>query len=76
MIGVNGQTMTTKEAILAFLVMFLIQFAFAFNDIIQTMNTETDVSLIIIFKTAFSSLIVTLIFYGYNKISPKKPLEG
>jgi hypothetical protein len=46
-----------------------VQIAFKFDEIINTGNMPSEFEFI---KIASNSLVITLIFYGYNKITEKK----
>lgn len=69
MLGLSSMSNTWKLHVANFLIMLGVQIAFKFDEIINTGNMPSEFEFI---KIASNSLVITLIFYGYNKITEKK----
>jgi hypothetical protein len=69
MLGLSSMGNSWKLYVANFLVMFGVQIAFKFDEIINTGNLPSQFEFI---KIVSNSLVITLIFYGYNKITEKK----
>ena len=70
-LGSGSNTTSKLDYFLTFLTMFLIQLGFNFNDLLQSLNAWSDTSTLAVVKVFGSSLVTTLIFYGYNKRTEK-----
>lgn len=70
-LGLGSNTTTKLDYLLTFLTMFLIQLGFNANDLLQSLNAWGDTSTLAVVKVLGSSLVTTLIFYGYNKRTEK-----
>lgn len=69
MLGLSTRGNNWKLVVGNFLTVFLIQFVFALNDVIQTGRYPEIFEVVMM---ASSSLVTTLIFAGYNRIKESK----
>jgi hypothetical protein len=69
MLGLSAYGNNWKLALGNFLLIFGVQIAFKFDEIINTGALPTQFECV---KIASNSLVLTLIFYGYNKYMSKE----
>lgn len=69
MLGLSAYGNNWKLAIGNFLLIFGVQIAFKLDEIINTGTYPTEFEVV---KVISNSLVITLIFAGYNKLTEKK----
>ena len=69
MLGFSVKGNNWKLVLANFFLVFLVQIAFKLDDVINAGNYPTTFECI---KLLSNSLVITLIFYGYNKLTDKK----
>ncbi len=69
MLGLSRKGNNLKLAVANFLLIFGVQIAFKIDEILNTGRLPTEFEFV---KVVSNSLVITLIFYGYNKLTEKK----
>jgi len=69
MLGLSAKGNNWKLALGNFLLIFGVQIAFKIDEIINTGRLPTEFEFV---KVLSNSLVITLIFYGYNKMTAKE----
>lgn len=69
MLGFSNKGNNLKLIVLNFLLVFGVQVAFKLDDIINLGAYPSGFEFI---KVLSNSLVITIVFYGYNKLSDKK----
>jgi len=67
MLGFSVKGNNFKLVIANFLLIFGVQTAFKLDEVINTGKLPTEFELI---KIVSNSIVITLIFFGYNKLTP------
>ena len=72
MLGLSSKGNNWKLILGNFLLIFGVQIAFKLDEIINTMQYPTVFECV---KIVSNSLVITLVFYGYNKMTEKEKKE-
>lgn len=72
MLGLSSKGNNWRLIVGNFLLVFGVQLAFKFDEIVNAGALPTPFEFV---KIASNSLVITFIFYGYNKITTKEKTE-